>query len=238
MGPTEWIDKGSFWLSNVPQGTERWHELRKGRLTMSNLGQAVGHSPWGTPEDLALEISGKKEKVFTVYAQNVITHGTTTEPTARAWYSKTRKVSVEEVGLAIPKWEQRLGASLDGDIVGSDGMIEIKCPLKMYKDLEKHILSAKNINFPLFYHDHIKSTHYDQMQGCMAITGKKWCDYIVFATESEKVFVDRVPFNEIYWKAELWPKIKYFLDNILLPMTPPSPLYPMEPEVDRSVHNS
>lgn len=146
-------------------------------------------------------------------------HGVITEPKAREWYCKTRGVIVKEVGLSVPKWEPRIGASLDGDIVDSDGIIEIKSPLQMYESLTNHMAKI-NTGWrpPSFYHAHIREIHYAQMQGSMKITGKKWCDYIVFATQSNLSYVERVPFNKKYWDEVLWPGVTYFLNNIMEPL--------------------
>lgn len=220
----DFVDLGSFWLSTSPQGSERWHELRKGRLTMSVLSQAIGHETrWGTPLQVALGIAGKEIKQTTPAME----HGTKMEPIARDWYSKSRNVTVEEVGIAIPKNEPRIGASLDG-IIGSDGAIEIKCPKIMYRDLEHHIEAlSRGVEFPRFYHDHLKTSHYDQIQGQLFVTGREYCDYICFASDSGKVFVDRVEFNPQYW-SEIWPKIQYFLDEILDPILDSKPIMPSD----------
>lgn len=146
-------------------------------------------------------------------------HGVITESKARDWYCKTRNVTIVEVGLAVPKWEQRIGASLDGDITGTDGIVEIKCPFEMYEQLKSHIDKIKFGWRPSsFYHEHIRESHYAQMQGSMKIFGKQWCDYIVYATESNLSYVERIPFNKTYWDDILWPGITHFLDNIIEPI--------------------
>ena len=68
----------------------------------------------------------------------------------------------------------------------TSGMIEIKCPENMYSKLKIHQLKKENHWVPdRFYHQHIYTTHYDQMQGCMALTKKAWCDYVVFCSPTE-----------------------------------------------------
>lgn len=217
--PKFWKDCGDFWLNGAVQGSSDWHANRKKRLTASNFGTAIGKSKFCSPMDLALEIAGLKTKEFNEKSKLVMQHGTNTEPMARDWYCKTRGVKVQEVGLAIPKWEPRIGASLDGDILGTEGAIEIKCPLQMYYQLDQHTKKlGEGQVFDKYYHDHIFDTHYLQMQGGMKITGKKFCDYIVFATESDRAYVETIPFNQEYWDSTLWPGIQNFLDNILGPL--------------------
>ena len=193
-----------------------WHAHRKFRLTVSNFGGAIGKSSFCSPMEIAIDITNIKPK--TTSAKFAMQHGVVTEPKARDWYCKTRNVEVQEVGLAVPKWEPRIGASLDGE-VGPDGIIEIKSPLVMYEPLQNHMIKI-NTGWrpPPFYHGHIWDTHYAQMQGGMKITGRKWCDYIVYATESNRSYVERIYFNQQYWDNELWPGVQNFLNNIMEPL--------------------
>lgn len=189
------------------------------RLTTSNFGAALGLSTHCSMIDIAMDITDVKPKSFMERGKLVKAHGIVTEPEARLWYCKSREVEVQEVGLAVPKWEPRIGTSLDGDIVGTDGIIEIKSPYYMYEPLDEHTAKI-NAGWrpPPFYHGHIWDTHYAQMQGEMKITGKKWCDYIVYAKSSNRVYVERIPFNEEYWNETLWPGIVSFLDNYMEPL--------------------
>jgi hypothetical protein len=216
-----WMDKGTYFLNNFEQGTDGWKKARNFRLTASNFGYAVGLSNFeGTsPIEVGMDITKIRSKVFSDKSIEVMAHGTRTEPKVRDWYSKQIKKNIVEVGLAVPKWEVRIGGSLDGDIEGTDGCIEIKCPQKMYQPLVEHAQKLdKGWEPPKFYHEHIWATHYAQMQGCMKITNKKWCHYIVYCQASEQFFQDHVEFNADYWDNFLYPKIQFFLDNILEPL--------------------
>jgi len=204
---SEWVDCGTYWLNLSNQGSPRWKDLRV-RVTASNFAAAAGLSTFSTPDELADEISGIKKKEFTPTQIDNMNYGTEYEPMAREWYSKTRGVVVEEVGIAIPKWDPLIGGSLDGNIVDSDGCIEVKCPKKMYAPLK---------NPPKSGHSHIWKSHYAQMQGCMAITDKKWCDYIVFCPKEDMVYVERIPFDKNYWEKTLYPLLTQFLTEKLLP---------------------
>ncbi len=216
--PEFWIDCGDYYLNTANQGSTEWHSHRKFRLTASNFGSAIGKS-FSTPMEVAMDLTNIKTKTFSDKSKAVMQHGIDTEPKARDYYCESRKVEVIEVGLAVPKWEPRIGASLDGDVKDSDGMIEIKSPLTMYKPLQQHMDKIKSGWIPPeFYHDHIWASHYAQMQGGMKITGKKWCDYIVYSTESNLCYIERIHFNQQYWDTVLWPGIQHFLDNILEPL--------------------
>lgn len=224
--PKCWIDCDTYWLNKSEQGSNNWKNIRKYRLTASNFGGAIGKSSFCTPEGIVTDITSAKEKIFSEKSKYVMQHGIDTEPKAREWYCKNKNVEVVEVGLAVPKWEPRIGASLDGEIKGTDGMIEIKSPLLMYEPIKTH-MSKINGGWepPKFYHEHIWDSHYCQMQGGMKITGKKWCDYIIYATKSNLIYVERIYFDEEYWNKILYPGILYFLDNLLEPVVKKNNLF-------------
>lgn len=231
--PEFWDDKGDFLLSTAPQGTPEWRALRTLRLTASNLGYALGKNDrFNTPEDILLMIAGIKEKEFTEEAKKNMEHGTETEPEAREWYMKKYDCKVEEIGLAVGKGEVRFGASSDGDVIGTKGIIEIKCPQKMYQPLLDFKIQKRAIknNNPSkkwpnkFYHKHIWETHYYQMQGTMSVLGKKWCDYIVYVktihlkmnssdvvnnVNDVKELKIQVEVNRVYFNREEWDKITF-----------------------------
>jgi hypothetical protein len=65
--------------------------------------------------------------------------------------------------------------------VGEDGMIEIKCP--MGKEFVRLILTGQ-----------IDAGHLAQMQWNMFVTGRIWCDYVVFHPNvAAGLFVVRIP---------------------------------------------
>lgn len=219
-----WIDYGTYWVNTAPQGSEEWFRLRN-RPTASKFGAIAGRSKFDPdPDKLARILAGIEKASFTPEALERMNKGTINEPKARDWYCRTRNVQVNEVGLAVPKWDPKIGASLDGDVLlpdgrSSEGMIEIKCPERMYAPLDEYTEKVQQgWRPPQGHHKHIWPTHYDQMQGCMAITGKKWCDYIVFCLAENRVFVDRVWFNRQYWETELYPKIRTFNETLLKPL--------------------
>ena len=136
----EWTDCGTYYISNAEQRSPSWHKTRSGRVTASNFGTCVGHSRFSTPDELALEISGFKTKEFLDNSKRIMDYGTKIEPEARSWYEKCRNVKVREYGLAVPKWNIYIGGSPDGVIDNSDGIIEIKCPEKMYGPLKERMI--------------------------------------------------------------------------------------------------
>jgi len=127
---------------------------------------------------------------------------------------------VEEVGLVVPKWNFHLGSSVDGIVKGEKGIVEIKCPKKMYGPLTDH---EKQLSFGCepesrYYHKHIWESHYAQMQGGMAILDREWCDYVVYSTTDCKVYKERILFNKEYWENKLYPSLQSFLHTNLFPL--------------------
>lgn len=233
---SRWIETEKRWISIAKQDTEDWLDDRKGkipiklltedlntegtvntRLTGSVFSAAAGRSPFTTADDLALEIVGLKKKEFSEKSKKNMLHGKLTEPVARKWYEKKHNVKVKEIGLVVPKWNFHLGASVDGIVEGSEGIIEIKCPVKMYQRLIDYNTLRETGWTPRtpYYHSHIWESHYAQMQGGMAILDKDWCDYIVYSTSDKQIYQERVLFNEKYWNEILYPLLQKFLNEKL-----------------------
>jgi len=129
--------------------------------------------------------------------------GVRLEPVARLFYELNTSTKVQEIGLAIPKWDYRIGSSVDG-LVGDYGCIEIKCPAKMYAKLDNKYLKPV---------DRIISSHYDQMQGAMAILGRFWCDYVVYCEDTREIYIERVAFDGMHWN-QIYARINEFFDII------------------------
>ena len=217
--PNKWKDCGSYWLYETDQRDPDWLLVRMGRITGSTCGASIGNSNFSTINDTVNEIVGLKKKIFTQDQIDNMDLGTKMEPYGRQWYSNTINMKIEEVGFCVPKWNPKIGVSIDGDIIGTDGIIEIKCPKKMYKPLNDYIYKSQN-GFIRKSNDfsHIWPTHYDQMQFGMAILNKKWCEYIVYCPSENKVFTQTIPFNEIYWNNNMYPKINLTLEEKISPL--------------------
>ena len=107
--------------------------------------------------------------------------GTAQEPHARAAYEAVGGVLVEEVGFVPHPSIPDAGASPDG-LVGSVGLIEIKCPYTA-----THIETLLSGKVPDRYNT--------QMQWQMACTGRTWCDYVSYdprMPENMRLFLARV----------------------------------------------
>ena len=194
-----WKDRGVYYEHTAPQGTDEWIKARIGRCNGSDSGGLAGESNFDTPEQVGKYIAGVEKKDLS--GNQAVQHGHKTEPISRAWYEKTYNCKVIERGYCIPKDSGIIGASVDGDIVDSEGIIEIKCPVSMYRPILKYMEMKENGWIPPErYLDHIWKTHYCQMQQGMFVLKKKYCDYIVYSTEDKKAFVQRVWFDPEFWE--------------------------------------
>ncbi len=133
----------------------------------------------------------------------------------KQWYCKTRNVEITNIDLIVPKWEPRIGASIDGDVKGTEGIIKIETPSDIYLPIKEHMQKIGNgWKPPRHYHAHVLDSHYAQIQGCLRIMGKKWCDYIVYSTDHRISYIERIEYNDVYWDHILFPNICKFLNNI------------------------
>lgn len=229
INPNDWLDCDTYWLNLSPPLSKTWHDLHYGRPTASKFSSCVGHNQsLCTVDQILTQLSNPYHVPST---NSLMEHGIVTEPEARNWYKTLFNVDVKEVGIAIPKWDIRIGATVDGNVMNTDGIIEIKCPKKMYKPLTDHIHklshgwtpSKENI------HNHIWVSHYDQMIGNMAVLNKQWCDYVVYCTPENQVYTERIFFDKDYWYS-LYSHLTTFIQSKLYPLlthpiiVPPSSL--------------
>ncbi|XP_037501863.2 uncharacterized protein LOC119375911 [Rhipicephalus sanguineus] len=137
------------------------------------------------------------------------------------------ELQVKETGLHVHKQYPFLAASPDRIIIldGEEGLLEVKCPFS------KKGLSAdeacKDKNFCCTLKDgqvHLKKDHayHYQVQGQMAITGHKWCDFVIW-TESEDpnetnhINVERIFFDPSFWENEVLPGLLHFMEKAVIP---------------------
>jgi hypothetical protein len=167
-------------------GSAEWLQARSGAITASRFADAIsvltrasGTKKIGDPTaaaekyagDLAIErISGKP------YGEPVkawtLDRGHEMEARARIAY-ETRHGLIAEEGGVVKTDDDWFGYSTDG-AVGADGLIEIKSPI----DSQKIMAMFKTGDVDEYIH---------QMQGGMWITGRKWCDFIMYVPDLESV---------------------------------------------------
>ena len=122
--------------------------------------------------------------------------GTSMEAEARRWYEFDRGVTVEECGLVLSD-DRRIGASPDG-LVGADGLFEAKCPK-----------ASHHIGIMLGADAH---KHRAQVQGQLLVTGREWCDLVVYSPILPPTVTRYEPDGE--WREAFEPALAEFLERL------------------------
>lgn len=168
------------------QGTAEWIQARAGAITASRFADAVsvmtrasGERKAGDPTaaadkyaaDIAIErISGKP------YGEQIkawaLERGHELEAQARTIYESRFGLFAMESGI-VKTDDDWFGYSTDG-MVGTDGLIEIKCPV----DSQKILAMFRTGDVSEYMH---------QMQGGLWITGRKWCDFLMYVPDLASV---------------------------------------------------
>lgn len=91
------------------------------------------------------------------------------EPVAREYYEFETFAKVEVPSEAFHLSSQLPVCGTPDGLIGSDGMVEIKCPYNV-----KNMLVVRS-DFQAYF-----KTYAWQVQGYLWITGRNWCDFVVF----------------------------------------------------------
>jgi len=192
-------------IRDIEQGTAEWLALRLGWITASKYKDVLSGGKGKTRKaylyHLAAEaITGQREES---YSNQYMEWGTETEPQARAMYELSTGYDVEEVSFIKLNDTNKIGCSPDG-LVGSDGMVEFKCP-KTTTQIETFI-SGK-----------MPSTHKAQVQGQLWVAQREWADFVSFDPRIDgdaSFFKVRIERDEEYIK-ELSEKLFAFEDELI-----------------------
>lgn len=170
----------------MEQRTDEWFNARLGKVTASKVADVVAktRSGWGASRDnymsdlVCERLTGEVTKFFASFAMQ---QGTEREPEARAAYEYFCDEDVTEVGFVVHPNNPDAGASPDG-LVGTDGLVEIKCPEKA-----QHLRTLLG--------EAPKDVYIKQMQWQMACTDRKWCDFASYNPdfpEEMKLHITRI----------------------------------------------
>lgn len=194
-------------FDHVEQGTEEWHEMRRGVITASRfkdvMSKGRGTAPSKTRHAYMLELAAEvlTGNVEHFEPNKYMQWGTEKEPEAKSMYEFLTDNEVSEVAF-IKHDTFNCGVSPDG-LVGDNGGIEIKCP-KTTTQIET-FLSGK-----------MPSQHKAQVQGCIWVTERDYWDFVSFdpRIDGEASFFNvRVERDEKYIK-ELADGIALFDDQL------------------------
>jgi len=191
----------------IDQGTPEWHQERCGKATASRIADIIATTKSGPSASrrnylaqlVAERLTGTVAESYTNAAMQ---WGKDTEEQARATYAFLKGADVFKAPFVLHPAILDSGASPDG-FVGSDGLIEIKCP-----NTATHIetlLAGK-----------IDAKYLTQMQWQMACTGTLWCDFVSYdprMPEHLAIWVKRVPRDDAVIE-ELEAAVRVFLSEV------------------------
>lgn len=194
----------------IQQGSDEWFEMRLGKVTASRISDLLSKIKSG-------ESSGRKKlrnelirerlthKRIEGYTNAAMERGNVLEPLARASYEISRSLFVDQVPFVNHPVISMAGCSPDG-LIGSDGLIEIKCP-----NPENHLEHILNDGVDLI------NRYFAQCQWQLAcMPERKWCDLVSFdpdISEPLQLFITRI-FRDDEWIANAEAEVIKFNDEV------------------------
>jgi putative phage-type endonuclease len=181
------------------QRSPEWFAKRTGKITGSNIGAILGCDPFRKPKDILRAMVRAHHKAESEFNGNIATdYGVKFQPFAQADFELESGLDVTETGFHVHPEHEWLGASPDG-LVGSDEVIEIKCPYG----------KRDSKDFKSFT---IQPHYFAQMQIELFCTGRSKCYFYQWSPVGSLLEV--VDFSQL-WINESLPKLKAFHDLYL-----------------------
>jgi hypothetical protein len=170
-------------FNDIDQGTEAWHNVRRGIVTASVVGKLLTPTLKVADNDVSRGITaGLAAERITGWTEDTpmtsdMWRGVEAEPFARAVYAE-HYAPVNEVGfMRLDGDGLTLGYSPDG-LVGDDGLIEIKAPRA-----KTHVRTILADEVPWHY--------VAQCQAGLLVSGRKWIDFVSYVA-GMPLYVKRV----------------------------------------------
>lgn len=158
-------------MAGLQQRTPAWHMARKGKLTASNLGAALGQVSYISRSQAFKRATGQE-----AFTGNVATEwGTNNEANGICQYQSLTGNVVQATGLHVHDSYDWLAGSPDG-FVGDEGMIEVKCPFYYRRDGSGRL------------HKQVPGHYFMQINALLEITQRDWCDYVCWSPEGMVVY--------------------------------------------------
>lgn len=189
------------------QLSPEWFAERCGRVTASRVADLMAKTKSGSAYSranymaqlIAERLTGQ---VAEGYASAAMQWGSEHEEQARAAYEFYTDQDIEQAGFVPHPTIDQFGASPDG-LVGSDGLVEIKCP-----NTATHIETLIGRVIPTRY--------ITQMSAQLSCTGRQWVDFISFdprMPERLRMFKQRMYRSDEYI-LEIETEVKKFLEEL------------------------
>ena len=170
-------------LDDLEQGTEAWHDARRGIVTASVVGKLLTPTGKVANNDTARAVTATlvAERITGWTEDTPMTadmwRGCDAEPFARDIYSAHYQQAVEVGFMRLDEDWGTLGYSPDG-LVGTDGLIEIKAPRS-----KGHLSTILSGEVPSYY--------LAQCQAGLLVSGRDWLHFVSYVA-GMPLFVKRV----------------------------------------------
>jgi putative phage-type endonuclease len=156
----------------ITQGSEAWFKSRLGSVTASRMSDVLAKGKSGeavTRAKYRMQIIAERVtgQVADSFSSAAMLWGTEQEPYARMRYAAATGRIVDEAEFYTHPTIKWLGASPDGLLNDTGGLLEIKCP-----NTQTHLGYLLDKKAPAAY--------INQMQTQMWVTGRAWCDFVSF----------------------------------------------------------
>jgi putative phage-type endonuclease len=153
------------------QGTDEWKIEKLGHVSAGSVSDILAKGKSGESKMresykwriVTERLTGQIQESF---SNDAMLWGVETEEQARTTYELTYGVTVDQTGFVKHPTMQWVGASPDG-MVGTDGLIEIKCP-----HTKTHLQTLESAKAPAIY--------IPQMQMQMWTMNRSWCDFVSY----------------------------------------------------------
>ena len=178
-------------VKDVEQGSDEWKEIRRPLLTASVFKEVITfdgvRKKWKRTSGKAFLDNFADPDPLNEFGGNSSTeHGNEMEPQAVTCYELMKNVQCEQAGFIVHD-SGLIGCSPDR-LVGEDGGLEIKCPIK------RHIHTGR------LRTRQIDKTDKPQVYGSLYLTGRKWWDYMSYY-KGRKPFVKRTTIEDPDYQA-------------------------------------
>lgn len=160
-------------LPDLVQGSDAWHDQRRGMVTASVVGQLVTAKTMkpadnDTSRNLTALLTAERITGYTerTYMNDDMLRGVEDEPRAVEKYSE-HYAPVTTTGFMVrDDWGFDIGYSPDG-LVGDDGLIEVKS-----RRQKKHLQTILA--------DEVPAENIAQIQCGLLVSGREWIDYVSY----------------------------------------------------------
>lgn len=179
-------------MNTANQHSLDWYRSRLGNITGSCAGKIYGRGKGAEfsktgysylngvaaermiPRDVVTD-----DSFFSQYVEETTTTtkamriGTVRESEARTLYSLIYEADVEETGCVAHPSIPGFASSPDG-LVGTDGLLEIKCPSPaVYMEYLTQVQSPSDLR-------KYNAEYFWQCVSHLMVTGRRWCDFVVY----------------------------------------------------------